>query len=370
MKNQKPANIVLVSLITVIVLGLAVFCWAKPTVDYSDSERRPLAKFPELSWENIMDTDFMSDFETYTLDQFPLRDGFRAIKVFSELYIFNKSESNDIYIEDGYVSKVEYPTNTALVENAVNKFNHIIDKYTDKDGVKVYFSVVPDKNYFLADANGYPSLDYAQMESIVVEGLDGKAEYINIFDLLTIEDYYRTDTHWRQEAITHVADAILGAMGAGQTGEYTANTLEAPFKGVYLGQLGLPLEPDSLVYLTNDVIDSCVVTSYDTGMPQAAFMYDMEAANGKDAYEIFVCGADALVTIENPSATTDRELVIFRDSFGSSIAPLLCENYAKVTLVDIRYMMSDNVGFFVDFDNCDVLFLYSTLVLNNSSMLR
>ena len=370
MKNQKPANIVLVSLIAVIILGLSVFCWVKPAVEYSDSERRPLAKFPELSWENILDTGFMTDFETYTLDQFPLRDGFRAVKVFSELYIFNKSESNDIYVEDGYVSKVEYPMNTPLIENAVNKFAHIIDKYTSKDGVNVYLSIVPDKNYFLADGNRYPSLDYELLESMVVDGLEGKAEYIDIFDLLTIEDYYRTDTHWRQESITHVADAILGAMDAGETGEYTLNVLETPFNGVYRGQLGLPLKPDSLVYLTNETINSCIVTSYDTGKAQAADMYDLEAANGKDAYEIFVCGADALVTIENPNAATDRELVIFRDSFGSSIAPLLCGNYAKVTLVDIRYMMSDNVGFFVDFENCDVLFLYSTLVLNNSSMLK
>ena len=370
MKNQKLSNIVLVSLITVIVLGLSVFCWVKPAGEYSDSERRPLAKFPELSWETVLNTDFMSDFETYTLDQFPLRDGFRAIKVFSELYIFNKSESNDIYIKDGYVAKVEYPMNTPLIENAVDKFEHIIDKYTRKDGVNVYLSIVPDKNYFLAADNGYPSLDYELMENMVAGGLEGKAEYIDIFDLLAIEDYYRTDTHWKQESITHVVDALLAAMDAGKTGEYTENSLEAPFKGVYLGQLGLPLKPDSLVYLTNDVINSCVVTSYDTGKAQAADMYDMEAANGKDAYEIFVCGADALVTIENPNAKTDRELVVFRDSFGSSIAPLLCENYAKVTMVDIRYMMSDNVGFFVDFENCDVLFLYSTLVLNNSAMLK
>ena len=37
---------------------------------------------------------------------------------------------------------------------------------------------------------------------------------------------------------------------------------------------------------------------------------------------------------------TDRELVIFRDSFASSLAPLLMEQYAKITLVDIRYPVS------------------------------
>ena len=96
----------------------------------------------------------------------------------------------------------------------------------------------------------------------------------------------------------------------------------------------------------------------------------MDKAYGKDPYEMFLSGSLSLITIENPNATTDKELVIFRDSFGSSIAPLLVEGYAKVTLVDIRYVASDLVGRFVDFENQDVLFLYSTLVLNNSVTLK
>lgn len=62
--------------------------------------------------------------------------------------------------------------------------------------------------------------------------------------------------------------------------------------------------------------------------------------------------------------------MVFRDSFGSSLVPLLVQDYAKVTLVDIRYVASDFVGQFVDFHGQDVLFLYSTLVLNSSSTLK
>jgi len=35
-----------------------------------------------------------------------------------------------------------------------------------------------------------------------------------------------------------------------------------------------------------------------------------------------------------------------------------------VTLVDIRYIQVGVLGRYVDFENADVLFLYSTLVLN------
>ncbi|MBR6635258.1 MAG: hypothetical protein IKL41_06515, partial [Clostridia bacterium] len=78
----------------------------------------------------------------------------------------------------------------------------------------------------------------------------------------------------------------------------------------------------------------------------------------------------SLITIDNPNAKTDKELVLFRDSFGSSIAPLLATGYSKVTVVDIRYVQSAILGRFINFENADVLFLYSTLVLNNSETLK
>jgi hypothetical protein len=87
-------------------------------------------------------------------------------------------------------------------------------------------------------------------------------------------------------------------------------------------------------------------------------------------YELFLGGNSPLVTIENPNAKEEKELVIFRDSFASSLAPLLIPGYSKISLVDIRYMQSDYVGNFVDFENADVLFLYSPSLLNAASAFK
>ena len=81
-------------------------------------------------------------------------------------------------------------------------------------------------------------------------------------------------------------------------------------------------------------------------------------------------GSKSILTIENPEAETDRELILFRDSFGSSLAPLLAEGYAKITLVDIRYMQLERLEHFISFHGQDVLFLYSTSVLNNSEVIK
>lgn len=348
---------------------LSLWCWLSPDAEFSESERRVLAAFPALSAENIFSGKFMSEFESYALDQFPARDSFRSLQSFTKLYAFAQSDNNDLYTEDGYLAKMEYPMSTFMLDNAAEKFRFVYDTYLAETGSQVYFSIVPDKNYFLGTESGRLSIDYDALVSHMRAQTE-YMQYIDIFPLLTISDYYRTDTHWRQECITDVAAALGDAMDIPLSAEYETRTLDIPFYGVYYGQLALPVKPDTLRYLTNDTLEHCIVTSYNTGLPVETSMYDMEAAAGRDPYEMFLCGADALLTVENPAAPTDRELIVFRDSFGSSLVPLLAEGYRKITVVDIRYVQSAMLGNLVEFKGQDVLFLYSTLVLNQSMGLR
>lgn len=352
-----------------ILLAVSIWCWCKPAGEFSESERRVLAEFPELTKENVENGTFMTDFETYTLDQFPMRDTFRGVKAFSELFLFHKAQVNDLYVHEGYVIKEEYPMSQPMIDNAVKKFQFLYDNYMADKDVNVFLSVVPDKNYFGAQDSVQLSMNYETL----VESLKEQAPYavyIDIFESLSLGDYYLTDTHWKQENLLPVAQKLADAMGAKLETEYTVNTLTEEFEGVYYGQLAMPLKKDVLQYLTNDTLDACTVTGYNTGMPVVNPMYDVSKADSRDPYEMFLCGNDPLVIIENPNATTDKELVVFRDSFGSSIAPLLATGYSKVTLVDIRYIHSAMLGAFVKFDNQDVLFLYSTLVLNSSTSFK
>ena len=128
------------------------------------------------------------------------------------------------------------------------------------------------------------------------------------------------------------------------------------------------MEPDTLCLMESDLLSQCTVYDYETG--KTGSIYDMTKLDSRDLYDVYLSGAKALLTIENPNAGTGRELVIFRDSFGSSIAPLLLTDYAKVTLVDIRYVQPELLEQYLDFHGQDVLFLYSTLVLNSSAALK
>ena len=46
-----------------------------------------------------------------------------------------------------------------------------------------------------------------------------EARYIDIFGILSADDFYYTDSHWRQERILKVADEIADKMGAERIGQ-------------------------------------------------------------------------------------------------------------------------------------------------------
>ena len=364
---EKYKNNIIIITMAVFLFGFGCLCWFKGTDEYSIPERRFLKQFPVLTWDTVVSGKFMSEFETYTQDQFPGRDALRGFKSGVALYVFAGKENNDLYLADGYIGKLEYPYKPEAIAHAANVFQGVADRYLKETDCKVYYSVIPDKGYFLAEQNGYLSMDYAMLEADFCAGMEGMT-YIDLFDVMQLKDYYRTDTHWRQEELQDAAAVIANAMGKKCDAEYEVCALEQPFYGVYHGQLALPTDGETLYYLNNETLENCIV--YDYTNQCYIDVYDVEKAMGADPYEMYLSGPLSLVTIENPSANTEDELIIFRDSFGSSIAPLFVEEYAKITLVDIRYIYSGVLGNYIEFDNQDVLFLYSTMVLNNSETLK
>lgn len=341
----------------------------KTPAQYSLSERRKLEQAPSWSIGSFLDNTFTNDFEAYTMDQFPFRDSFRRIKALNNYYIFMENDVNGIYLVDGYAAKLNYPLNEKSVGYALDKFKYIYNEYLSDKKVNIYTSVIPDKGYFAANQKGYPAMDYEKLFSMVLEGMD-YATFIDISESLTMEDYYKTDTHWRQEKLESVVQQIGDKMGISQElkSSYEKITTDISFYGVYYGQTALPLESEPLYYLTNDVIRGCTVFNYETG--KTTSVYDLNKLEGNDPYDVFLSGATSLLTVDNPLATTQKELILFRDSYGGSIAPLLLSAYQRITLVDIRYISSEILEEYIEFHDQDVLFLYSSLLLNDSYTLK
>ena len=366
---HKKIRTIGVILLVAIWLCLTGFAWFSPAEDISDTERRALAQFPELSGKTLLSADFMSKFETYTLDQFPLRDLFRQIKALFHYNVYQQMDNNDIYIADGYAAKLEPALDEASLSHAMERFNWIHNKYLAGKGGNIYCAVVPDKSFYLADENGYLSMDYDKLFASVKENMPW-ATHVDITDTLEISDYYYTDHHWQQENLIPTAQKLCEAMGvtAPKAEDFTQTKVEREFYGVYYGQAALPLPPEDMFLLESQLLKDCKVFDFESN--GYAEVYDMTKLDSKDLYDVFLSGPRSLLRIENPNAKTDKELIVFRDSFGSAFVPLLVQDYKTVTLVDIRYIQSQMLERFITFEDQDVLFLYSTLVLNSANTLK
>lgn len=363
--NDKIKNIIVVVLFMVFIFSVSVANLIMPDKDVSTTERRKLDQFSNLNYDN-----FTKDFEDYALDQFVGRDWFRKIKSYVAYNIFNQKDNNKIYIVDNQVSKFNDFLDESSIKSAAKKYNTLYDKFLS--GMNVYYSIIPDKNYFMAKENGYPAMDYEKLISIMKDNIKSEIKYIDLFNEITINDYYSTDIHWKQENLDKIVDKLMSSMDNLFDSKYQYNKLDG-FYGNYYGQAALPMNSESLTYCTNDVINNAKVymLNEETFELEETEVYNLEAYEGIDPYDIFLSGPRPLIIIENEKAATDRELIIFRDSFGSSLTPLLIEGYKKITVVDLRYIGSPLLKQFVEFaDNQDALIINYTDVLNSSSILK
>lgn len=270
--------------------------------------------------------------------------------------IEKEQKPQEFYLYDGYIVKNESELNPLMADYATKLFNRIYDEHLANSG-EIYFALIPDKHRVVGGLDDYDSfLSYAQNKMSF-------AITIEIADLLTISDYYRTDPHWKQDCVVDVVSRLCESMGATMQTEYKKQSMKEPFFGTYTKQSKLSTEADKMVYLTNDSIDSATVMG-------AHKMYDTEKFYGDDPYDLFLSGNQSVVTITNDDAENDKRLIVFRDSFASCIAPLLSTAYSEVVLVDLRYIMSESLTDYVQFEDADVLFLYSTLLLNNSMSMK
>ena len=130
-------------IITIIFLCLMpVWMFASKDVKFSEKENRYMATFPKISAETVKNGSFMTDFETYLTDQFPVRDACIALKT-NTLRLFGQRRINGVYIaSNGYLIAGEEEFNEQKVEEltkSINKFAANVDKNVD-----VNFMLVPN----------------------------------------------------------------------------------------------------------------------------------------------------------------------------------------------------------------------------------
>ena len=318
-------------------------------------ERRKLTTTSDVS------KDFFDNIEDYLSDQFPLRNELLSLNSSYERDILGNKEKNDVYVVDDIIYEKNYPLNEKSIDNFVNKINYIKDKYFKNN--KTYYSIIPDKAYFLNE-DKYLKIDYNKL----INSLNNvNSDYINIIDKVKIDDYYKTDIHIKQESWLKLVPYLSKKLGFNY---YNINYKKEVYNDFYGASYSKVINgnKDKLTYLVNSYQDSLIVNHLEYGNKP---LYEVSKLGTSDSYDVFLSGPSAFIEISNKNSTSNKELIIFRDSFGSSLIPLLTPYYSKITLIDLRYISSDLLGNYLSVNsNQEVLFLYSTLIINDSSILK
>ena len=297
------------------------------------------------------------------------------IAVISLLVFKLPFDSNDELIElekEGMYSigkhyfKSLYPLDEDSVEMMANKINKIYDLFL-QDHQNIYYAIVPDKSYYVKDY-GYQTLDYDRMIEILKHNVNENIKYIEIKDTLSLDDYYYTDNHWKQEKILDTVNRIGEYLDFKiSINDFKKVTYDS-FRGYYMELLENETITEKLIYLENEYTQRAIVDNHRNHYFNK--IYDEIKLNTEIQYDVFLSGVSPLVEITNNLVNNGRELIIFRDSFANCFTPLILSEYNKITLVDVRYMMSMLLDRYIDFKNQDILFLYNSGVVNNSKTLR
>lgn len=353
MKNKITTYLFITYIFIFSILGIII---QDETI--SKTERRKLQTFPQFT----LTSEYINKIDKYFLDHFPLRDNFRSIKANYNYFFLRKLDNNNIYLKDNYIFKSMYPTNKQSISNFINKIEQINSLLTNNN--KTYIMIIPDKNYYINDKS-FLQIDYNylynEMDKLNINSID-------IRNILSLNDFYETDTHWRQENLNKVVKKMSEAMNFNyQENSYQENNYNN-FYGVYYGESAINRQPETLTYLTNNELLNIKVSYLEN--KNLHTIYNLEKLENFDSYEVFLDGASSFIEIFNEQSTSNKELIIFRDSYSSSLAPLLTNYYKKITLIDTRYISSNNYLELINFNNQDIIFIYSTLLVNNSSSLK
>ena len=321
-------------------LGLMVTANAlTPDRDFSELENRSLAQRPALGWKAVRTGEFMSDYETYTTDQFAGRDGWTAAKAYMEKAV-GKQENNGVYFCDDstLISRFEEPDAKRLENNI-----KYVSQFAEKAGVPVSFGLIPTQAYVWADKlpQGAPNYDQRQVYSDVTNSLAGNVTLADsLWSTLSAHKdepiFYRTDHHWTSLGAYYGYAAFMEALGEKPLPLGEKITVSEEFYGTLYSSSGVHwLAPDQMDRYVPD--EGITVTAFDGTKELIHGLYVDEFLAQKDKYASFLGGNQPLVTVQNPNALTDKKLLLVRDSYSDAMAPFLSQYFGEIRLLDLRY---------------------------------
>ena len=362
-RKARIANLIgkifIILLFLVMIINVIV-----PDREESELENRALEQRPRFNLTTILSGDFMEQWEKYLSDQFAGRDTWRSLKVSLDR-LGGARKENDIYIgKDGQLMEdIEVPDDGRLEAN-LTAIRDFAETYED---IPVTMMLVPDAACILNDS--LPAFarveDQRQMFSMAERKLGDTVNWVDTVSILNNHKseklYYKTDHHWTTQGAFYVfqdAAETLGIEGD-VSDDFVSYTVTDSFNGVLAASSGVRLDEMEQIdiYAPTGGDDDVVVNYVDEGRKTTS-LYDSSKLETRDKYGVFLGGNTSVVDIRTVS-TSQKRLLVVKDSFADCFIPFLAPYYREIVVVDPRYYSGTMQDIMDSYRITDALILYS-----------
>ena len=335
-----------------------------PDREMSEEENRMLASKPKLTFSTLVNGDFMEQYEEYLSDQFAGRDLWHRMKVALDRFGGSRME-NGIYIgKDGQLLQdIQVPVREHLSEN-LDAIKEFTETYQD---IPVTMILVPDAACILNDRLPWLASveDQNQMISMVEQSLGDSVTWVDAASALNKHKrekiYYLTDHHWTSLGAFYTFQEAAPALGIEEdvSDKFLSYTVSDSFNGVLASEsgAGLGTEENIDIYVPREG-DNDVIVNYVNESKRTTSLYDSSKLETKDQYGVFLGGNTSLIDIRTVS-TSQKRLLVVKDSFANSFIPFLAPYYREIVVVDPRYYSGTIEDIMSSYRITDALFLYS-----------
>ena len=362
-RKARIANLIgkifIILLFLVMIINVIV-----PDREESELENRALEQRPRFNLTTILSGDFMEQWEKYLSDQFAGRDTWRSLKVSLDR-LGGARKENDIYIgKDGQLMEdIEVPDDGRLEAN-LTAIRDFAETYED---IPVTMMLVPDAACILNDS--LPAFarveDQRQMFSMAERKLGDTVNWVDTVSILNNHKseklYYKTDHHWTTQGAFYVfqdAAETLGIEGD-VSDDFVSYTVTDSFNGVLAASSGVGLDEmeEIDIYAPTGGDDDVVVNYVDEGRKTTS-LYDSSKLETRDKYGVFLGGNTSVVDIRTVF-TSQKRLLVVKDSFADCFIPFLAPYYREIVVVDPRYYSGTMQDIMDSYRITDALILYS-----------
>lgn len=367
---QKKISVIL---FTLIILLIPVISMLSPYKTVSVEENRGLASFPEFNFDTFTSKRFMSGFQDFISDHIAFRDQWVAVKADAEI-LAGKRDNNGVYLGDNcLIQNIKSPGNSIYSQNV-----DAINEFAKRTGKPTFLLLAPtaagvEQNKLPAFAETFDQKAFIKSAGESLKGV----KLVNTFDTLTKHNseyiYYRTDHHWTSLGAYYAYKAAAGLLGYTplELKNFTVRHQTTSFNGTLYSKSGYRcVTPDTIDIFTPKSGSNLI--SFTVGAGKDAVHYKSIYFTGwlsqKDKYSVFLNGNQPLEDIN--TTAKGKKLLIIKDSYAHSLVPFLMNNYSRITLADMRYLVQplDEAVNLKDYDQ--VLFIYNVDDFNTDTSIQ